>query len=709
MAETIASLGRDNDWAAQAYDAIRSADDVDRIASHLETVRRPDGSPYTRADIEAVKNHIFYDEHPLEAVDGGHVEGRFEAHPEIAEAWIRLRSGRHTDSDLLLLEHELAEHQYLAEHPEASYAEAHRAANTVADWERGYRPRRSEDYYWEGPNHSEEHHSPVHESTGGSRPVPGQTGAESIPPPRYRVSRDDGEFYVWDIPYGSSHGEGANQPITPEIHRAFNIGGNYDPARPKALCSYCRHNEATQVDHVLPKSRGGDLTADNLTPACDHCNNSKNDRNVPRTPADGYEGVFPPSHWPEEMRASVPESPYGHYPSIQRDVRSTLERTREQLLSNSSQVARERAESRGLNPVRRKIWEARYREQINEQIDDLQDVMERAIHHVTFDPDAYRAWLSDAERIPIDVRIHSNRVERVVFIRDAGPDGKGLLLALQSKEHWIAVALQEAHAGSDPVEIERRADNAMSPTERGQILVGNYQDAHDFGLGRDVPEWAPDRGNVLAERLAEHASGRGVQETEQPQVVAPQLRGLEERAAMSLAEREQARDQAARDRDERRLALDYREQYRRQHEPDERAELEATLDARQRKRDELEQQLDVREGKRDNRARESLPDEIRVQDGMERDRDERLRANLEREQMRDARELERFERASRSQDLPEHVREFDERIRELDARERALDTAERERIELERVDARENNLTDEQRRQLELERDLDAR
>jgi hypothetical protein len=501
----------------------------------LEHVRRPDGSHYTRADIEAVKDHIFYDEHLLEAVDGGHVEGRFEAHPEIAEAWVRLRSGRHTDSDLLLLEHELAEHQYLAAHPEASYAEAHRTANTVADWERSSRPRRSEDYYWEGPNHPEDHLSTVHEPTDGSRPVPGQTGAESIPPPRYRVSRDDGDFYIWDIPYGSSHGEGASQPITPGVHRAFNIGGNYDPARPKALCSYCRHNEATQVDHVLPRSRGGDLTADNLTPACDHCNNSKNDRNVPRTPADGYEGVFPPSHWPEEMRASVAGEPYGHYPSIQRDVRTTLEHTREQLLRNSSQTAREYADARGLSPVRRKLWESDYRKRINEQIDDLQNVMERAIHHVSFDPNSYRAWLSDVEKIPIDIRKHSNRVERVVFIRDAGPDGEGLLLKLNTKEHWIAVALQEAHAGKDPVNIARRADNAMSPSERGRILVDNYQDARDFGLGRDVPEWAPDRGNLLAERLAESAPERTARGTEKPQVVAPHLRGPEERATMSLA------------------------------------------------------------------------------------------------------------------------------------------------------------------------------
>ena len=37
---------------------------------------------------------------------------RFDPNPDMAEAWLRLRSGTHVPQDLLLLEHELAEHNY---------------------------------------------------------------------------------------------------------------------------------------------------------------------------------------------------------------------------------------------------------------------------------------------------------------------------------------------------------------------------------------------------------------------------------------------------------------------------------------------------------------------------------------------------------------------------------------------------------------------
>ena len=42
-------------------------------------------------------------------------------------------------------------------------------------------------------------------------------------------------------------------------------------------CTYCG-DQASQVDHIWPKSRGGEDTLDNLTSACAKCNMLKRDR-----------------------------------------------------------------------------------------------------------------------------------------------------------------------------------------------------------------------------------------------------------------------------------------------------------------------------------------------------------------------------------------------------------------------------------------------
>ena len=41
------------------------------------------------------------------------------------------------------------------------------------------------------------------------------------------------------------------------------------------LCAYCRCNRATTLDHLKPKSRGGNSLRSNLIPACHECNHSK--------------------------------------------------------------------------------------------------------------------------------------------------------------------------------------------------------------------------------------------------------------------------------------------------------------------------------------------------------------------------------------------------------------------------------------------------
>lgn len=44
-------------------------------------------------------------------------------------------------------------------------------------------------------------------------------------------------------------------------------------------CQYCNRSDVPlTIDHVTPKSKGGDDTWENLVAACIHCNNKKGDR-----------------------------------------------------------------------------------------------------------------------------------------------------------------------------------------------------------------------------------------------------------------------------------------------------------------------------------------------------------------------------------------------------------------------------------------------
>ncbi|MBI1903254.1 MAG: HNH endonuclease [Planctomycetia bacterium] len=63
-------------------------------------------------------------------------------------------------------------------------------------------------------------------------------------------------------------------------------------ARAGGRCEYCRMHQSLQgatfhVEHVVPKSRGGDSTPDNLAWACPGCNLRKSDRVEAADPTDG--------------------------------------------------------------------------------------------------------------------------------------------------------------------------------------------------------------------------------------------------------------------------------------------------------------------------------------------------------------------------------------------------------------------------------------
>ncbi len=67
---------------------------------------------------------------------------------------------------------------------------------------------------------------------------------------------------------------------------------------PEGICVYCgQPGTATDVDHAIPKSRGGNATIDNAQLTCPHCNRSKGAGDFPITPPMGYEGVWPPPWW----------------------------------------------------------------------------------------------------------------------------------------------------------------------------------------------------------------------------------------------------------------------------------------------------------------------------------------------------------------------------------------------------------------------------
>lgn len=86
------------EYAPQAYETIREANDIVEIASNT-------GLPEYR--IRRIKNHLFFREHQLDDI-----VRRFDADPDIADAWERLRRGEYIAEDLALLKHEYFESRF---------------------------------------------------------------------------------------------------------------------------------------------------------------------------------------------------------------------------------------------------------------------------------------------------------------------------------------------------------------------------------------------------------------------------------------------------------------------------------------------------------------------------------------------------------------------------------------------------------------------
>jgi hypothetical protein len=94
------------------------------------------------------------------------------------------------------------------------------------------------------------------------------------------------------IKAGAVGGETAGKPFAQAIRDAAKA------ENPLQVCVYCRREGvATQVDHAIPRARGGNATLDNAQLACPHCNASKGARDFPVNSPPGYRGEWPPSHW----------------------------------------------------------------------------------------------------------------------------------------------------------------------------------------------------------------------------------------------------------------------------------------------------------------------------------------------------------------------------------------------------------------------------
>jgi hypothetical protein len=136
-------------WAQDAYDNFtQDPRDISAISRNTDDLARANGATgFSEAEIAAIKKHLFDTEHPILDYETGQVVVRkFDPDPEIADAWIRLRSGNALPEDHVLLEHELAELNYLRANPGVTYQDAHRVANESFNWQNQVPLNKREDF-----------------------------------------------------------------------------------------------------------------------------------------------------------------------------------------------------------------------------------------------------------------------------------------------------------------------------------------------------------------------------------------------------------------------------------------------------------------------------------------------------------------------------------------------------------------------------------
>ncbi len=96
---------------------------------------------------------------------------------------------------------------------------------------------------------------------------------------------------------GSAGGPGAGLPFTKKTKKEA-IEKNAADHGGKCVCVYClQTTDRPHVDHIIPRSRGGNNSIDNAQVTCPHCNLSKGAGDCPKSPPANQRGKWPLSHW----------------------------------------------------------------------------------------------------------------------------------------------------------------------------------------------------------------------------------------------------------------------------------------------------------------------------------------------------------------------------------------------------------------------------
>lgn len=107
------------------YEKIRNSNNSDLIKKIAQNANM------TYADVEKIINHIFISKHHFQ-------DGRYECFypdPDIVKAFERLRTGEHTDTDIILLMHEYSELTFMKNKKYNIYEIAHKKANEKFNWQ----------------------------------------------------------------------------------------------------------------------------------------------------------------------------------------------------------------------------------------------------------------------------------------------------------------------------------------------------------------------------------------------------------------------------------------------------------------------------------------------------------------------------------------------------------------------------------------------
>jgi HNH endonuclease len=112
----------------------------------------------------------------------------------------------------------------------------------------------------------------------------------------------------------------------------------YVKARAAGRCEYCRApqiliGQAFHLDHIVPRSAGGQTTAENLCLACSHCNIAKGDRTAVTDPRMGKRVLLynPCAHvweehfrWSRDWRKLIGRTPIGRATVVALDMNAKL-------------------------------------------------------------------------------------------------------------------------------------------------------------------------------------------------------------------------------------------------------------------------------------------------------------------------------------------------------------------------------------------------